>query len=62
MHWNKIYRAEEVPLKVAKPFEVILFPSKVSLGVSTKKVIFLGTVFFNVSISKFAEGIYSSIF
>lgn len=59
--WNKIYKAEEVPIKVAKFLEVILFPNKIP-WVFHKKSHFSGEFFLNVSISMYAKDIYLPIF
>ena len=56
--WSEIKyaKAEEVPLKAAKPLEVILFPSKFPWVFQQRKS-FSWELFF---VSKFAEGIFLS--
>ena len=58
--WSEIKyaKAEEVPLKVAKPLEVILFSSKFRWVFQQRKS-FSWELFF-ISFSKFAEGIFLS--
>lgn len=50
-----------VPIKVAKPLEVMIFPSKIP-WVFHKESHFFGEFYLNISISKYAKDIYLPIF